>query len=64
MEGIEINDYKITNKKISVDISSELKEEEQNLIFTSLFNNYDTDLIEILVNGEKKYEKTKKDIEN
>ncbi len=64
LEGIEINDYKITNKKISVDISSELKEEEQNLIFTSLFNNYDTDLIEILVNGEKKYEKTKKDIEN
>lgn len=64
LDNIKINSYKIYDDKIVIDINKELSNEEENLVFKSIFDNYDKEKVEILVNGVKNKEKTKKDIEN
>lgn len=64
LEGVQINDYKIEKNRIIIDIDSEVTTEESDLIFKSIFNNYDVNTVELSINGEKNIKKTKKDIEN
>lgn len=64
LDNIKINSYKIYDNKIAIDINKELSNEEENLVFKSMFDNYDKEKVEIFVNGVKNIEKTKKDIEN
>lgn len=64
LDNIKINSYKIYDNKIAIDINKELSGEEENLVFKSIFDNYDKEKVEIFVNGVKNIEKTKKDIEN
>ena len=64
LDNIKINSYKIYDNKIAIVINKELSGEEENLVFKSIFDNYDKEKVEILVNGVKNKEKTKKDIEN
>lgn len=64
LDNIKINDYSISKDKIVIDINKSLNKKEEKLVLKSIFDNYDTNLVEILVNGEKNTKKTKKDIEN
>lgn len=64
LDNIKINSYKIYDKEIIIDINKELSSKEENLVFKSIFDNYDKEKVEIFVNGVKNIEKTKKDIEN
>ena len=59
-ENIKINEYSINKNKIIVDFDNNLDIYERDLVFSSIFNNYDVKTVELLVNGEKKYEKTLK----
>ena len=64
LDNIKINSYKIYDNKIAIVINKELSGEEENLVFKSIFDNYDKEKVEIFVNEVKNIEKTKKDIEN
>ncbi len=64
LENIEINNYQVLDNKIIIDINKKVSKEEEELIFKSIFNNYDVDSVTISVNGEKNKEKVKKNIEN
>ena len=63
LDDFGVNRYEIKDRIIIVDVSRELTEEESNVLSVSIFNNYDIDKIAYLVNGQKKCEKTLKDIE-
>lgn len=63
VENLEVLEYNIENTKITLNINKDLTSAEENILLTSIFNNYDVDKIELLVKNEKKLEKTKKDIE-
>lgn len=64
LDKVKVNNYKIGENSITIDLSSDITAKEGRIIASSIFNNYDIENIKILVNNEKKYEKTKKDIEN
>lgn len=64
VEGISVLDYSILGDKIVVDVNKELNEEEQNLVFKSIFSNYRAKSVDLLVNGEKKVKKTRNVLEN
>ena len=64
VEGISVLDYSILGDKIVVDVNKELNEEEQNLVFKSIFSNYGAKSVDLLVNGEKKVKKTRNILEN
>lgn len=64
VEGISVLDYSILGDKIVVDVNMELNEEEQNLVFKSIFSNYRAKSVDLLVNGEKKVKKTRNVLEN
>ena len=64
VEGISVLDYSIFGDKIVVDVNKELNEEEQNLVFKSIFSNYGAKSVDLLVNGEKKVKKTRNILEN
>lgn len=64
LDNVKINSYQITDNKIVIDINKDLSKEEETLVIKSIFNNYNKNKIEIYVNGVKKIEKIKKDIEN
>ena len=64
VEGISVLDYSILGDKIVVDVNKELSEEEQNLVFKSIFSNYRAKSVDLLVNGEKKVKKTRNVLEN
>lgn len=63
VENLEVLEYNIEDTKITLNINKDLTSAEENILLTSIFNNYDVDKIELLVKNEKKLEKTKKDIE-
>ena len=63
LENTKIINYKINKNNISVNINNDITEEEANLIFSSIFNNYDVEKVKLLVNNQKKIEKSKKNIE-
>ncbi len=63
LENTKIINYKINKNNILVNINNDITEEEANLIFSSIFNNYDVEKVKLLVNNQKKIEKTKKNIE-
>ena len=63
LDNIKILDYKINENSITVNINNEVTKEEANLIFSSIFNNYDVEKVQLLVNNQKKLEKTKETIE-
>lgn len=63
LENTKIINYKINKNNISVNINNDVTEEESELIFSSIFNNYDVEKASILVNNQKKIEKSKKNIE-
>lgn len=63
VENLEVLEYNIEDTKITLNINKDLTSAEENILLTSIFNNYDIDKIELLVKNEKKLEKTKKDIE-
>ena len=64
MIRISVLDYSILGDKIVVDVNKELNEEEQNLVFKSIFSNYRAKSVDLLVNGEKKVKKTRNVLEN
>lgn len=63
VENLEVLEYNIEDTKITLNINKDLTSAEENILLTSIFNNYNVDKIELLVKNEKKLEKTKKDIE-
>lgn len=64
VEGINVLDYSILDDRIVIDVNKELNKEEQNLVFESIFSNYEAKSIDLLVNGEKKVKKTRNALEN
>ena len=64
VEGINVLDYSILDDRIVIDVNKELNKEEQNLVFKSIFSNYEAKSIDLLVNGEKKVKKTRNALEN
>lgn len=63
VEGVSINNYSIFSDKIVLDVNKDLSDSEQNLVFKSIFGNYDVESVELLVNGEKKVKKTRNVLE-
>ena len=63
-DNIKLINYKITENSIIINFNREISKDELNLLSDSIFNNYDVKKIIILDNNQKKYEKTKKNIEN
>ena len=63
IDDVKLSDYKIDDKSITVDLNKDVSDDEISLIAMSIFNNYDIEKINILVNNQKKMEKTKKNIE-
>lgn len=63
VEGVSINNYSIFSDKIVLDVNKDLSDSEQNLVFKSIFGNYDVESVELLVNGEKKVKKTRNALE-
>lgn len=61
LEGVKINSYDIFKDDIVLDINKDLSDREENLICKTIFSNYDVDNIKILINGEKKVKKNRKD---
>lgn len=61
LEGVKINSYEIFKDDIVLDINKDLSDREENLICKTIFSNYDVDNIKILINGEKKVKKNRKD---
>lgn len=57
LENVKLINYKIESDKIVININKEITEDEKNLIFESIFANYNIKKIELLVNGEKKFAK-------
>lgn len=63
IDDVKLSDYKIDDKSVTVDLNKDVSDDEISLIAMSIFNNYDIEKINILVNNQKKMEKTKKNIE-
>lgn len=63
IDEVNIIDYEITKDIVKINIEKSLSDEEENILFSSIFNNYDVKKIELLVKNKKKSEKYKKDIE-
>ena len=63
MDEIEILNYEITKDKITVNLTRNLSDKEENIFIKSIFSNYNIKKVVILVNNQKKIEKTIKDIE-
>ena len=61
LESVKINSYDIFKDNIVLDINKDLSDREENLICKTIFSNYDVDNIKILINGEKKVKKNRKD---
>ena len=68
IENLDLLEYNISDDKISIKLNKDLTKEEENILLTSIFNNYDVEKIELSIentkNDKKILEKTKKDIEN
>ena len=68
IENLDLLEYNISDDKISIKLNKDLTEEEETILLTSIFNNYDVEKIELSIentkNDKKILEKTKKDIEN
>ena len=63
VENIKLLDYEINKNSLTINLNKDLSEEEETILLKSIFNNYDVEKIEILVQNEKKQEKIKKDME-
>lgn len=68
IENLDLLEYNISDDKISIKLNKDLTKEEETILLTSIFNNYDVEKIELSIentkNDKKILEKTKKDIEN
>ena len=64
LEQVKLIDYNITSDSMTLNINKSLTTQEEHILFTSIFNNYDVEKITLLVNNKKNIEKTKQDIEN
>ena len=68
IENLDLLEYNISDDKISIELNKDLTKEEETILLTSIFNNYDVEKIELSIentkNDKKILEKTKKDIEN
>lgn len=58
IDGLQLIDYKIADNVITVNLNEDLDDDEINLITSTIFDNYDVSKINILVNNQKKLEKT------
>lgn len=63
IDEINVIDYEITKDKVKINLDKTLSKDEENILFSSIFNNYDVKKIELFVKNQKKSEKYKKDIE-
>lgn len=57
LEGVSVLDYEVLSNEVVVDVNKGLSSDERNLVFESIFSNYDVDVVEILVRGEKSFKK-------
>ena len=57
LDNTNLLSYQISKNGIEVNLDKNITKDESNLIFSSIFNNYDVKRIIILVNNQKKYEK-------
>ena len=57
LDNTNVLNYQISKNSIEINLDNDIMKEEGNLIFSSVFNNYDVKKITILVNNQKKYEK-------
>ena len=68
IENLDLLEYNISDDKISIKLNKDLTKEEETILLTSIFNNYDVEKIELSIentkNDKKILQKTKKDIEN
>lgn len=63
VDDINILDYKFFDDVLKINFDCELEKEEENILITSIFNNYDVEKVQIFVKNQKKAEKIKKYIE-
>lgn len=63
MDNVEILDYKISKKDITINLNKDISKKEEEILTKSIFNNYNIDKITILINNQKKIEKNIKTIE-
>lgn len=63
LEDVQLINYRINKKEISINLNKDIDEEEINLIVSSIFDNYNIQQVSIYINNQKKYEKTEKNIE-
>ena len=57
LDNTNVLNYQISKNSIEINLDNDIMKEERNLIFSSVFNNYDVKKITILVNNQKKYKK-------
>ena len=55
LENTKIINYKINKNNILLNINNDITEEEANLIFSSIFNNYDVEKVKLLVKLQINY---------
>ena len=63
IDDVNIIDYEITEDSVKINLERKLSYNEESILFSSIFNNYDVKKIEFFVKNEKKSQKYKKDIE-
>lgn len=59
VENVELEGYKIDNNEVMINLNKELDDKEETLIIESIFNNYDVQKVKVLINNQKKIEKTR-----
>ncbi len=57
VENIKLLDYEINKNSLTINLNKDLSEEEETILLKSIFNNYDVEKIEILVQNEKNKKK-------
>ena len=58
VDGVKLIDYKVEKNSITINLNKDIDDNEARLIISSINNNYDVKKITILVNNQKKLEKT------
>lgn len=59
VENVNLESYKIDSDEVTINLNQEIDNKEENLIIKSIFNNYDVKKVKLLVNNQKKIEKTR-----
>jgi len=59
IENIKLENYKIDSNEVMINLNKGVNNSEVDLIVKCIFNNYDVEKVKVLINNEKKFEKTR-----